>query len=118
MFGLGKNAQKVSPAVAPVVPLPEAYALSEYQSEALAALEVKEDGTVNLGDLARNVLGIQSQHIARYVDPAYVDDRQLVDGLRVTLANGNYHQNRIHQEDALELVARIRQFFWNTGRMR
>ena len=108
MFGFGKKKTvKVSEVVIPV-PSPEHYVLADTEQSALNALVVDGDGFVAIGDVTHGLLHQQPQYITSYMDGRKESNPVLVDGLRVDIESVSYHEYRIHRDDVVEFVARVR----------
>ncbi len=87
---------------------------------------LREDGFINFGDVALNLLGQQCQYASRYIDPSFHNHPEesrrkpnLAVGLRVDTdsTGGNYHEFGIHPDDVDEFVARYNAYqSYRTGR--
>lgn len=112
MFGFGKKTKAAAQVETPAVPAPTAehYVLTEAQQKAFDALVVDKDGFVQIGDVTHGIFNQQSQYISRYMDGSNPNSPVLVDGLRVDVDSITHHEYRIHAEDVLEFVARVRAF--------
>jgi len=66
-----------------------------------------EEGFLNFGDIARGELGMQCQYASRYVSG--LDRPKLSDGLRIEGNPNNYHELRIHRDDAMEFIRRVQE---------
>lgn len=110
MFGFGKKTKAAAQETAPVVPAPTAenYVLTEEQQQKFDALVVDNEGFVNIDDVTHGIFRQQSQYITRYMDGSNPSVPVLVDGLRVDVDSVTHHEYRIHAEDVLEFVARVR----------
>lgn len=106
MFGFGKKKTSEESVVVPS-PSAEHYALTDSELAALKALKADKDGFAAIGDVTHGLLHQQSQYISRYMDGS-VREPNLVEGLRVDVTGTSHHDYRIHQDDALEFVARVR----------
>ncbi len=89
------------------------------QNEAGQSFELREDGLIKFGDVARGLLGQQCQYASRYIDPTFhnhshprLNYPNLALGLRVDAEDphGNYHAFGIHPDDVDEFVARYKAF--------
>ena len=107
MFRFGK---KTVGKTAVVIPAPVArhYDLTEQEQEALVALESDKSGFVAIGDVTHGLLHQQPQYITCYMDGRKSNSPVLVGGLRVDVSSSTYHEYRIHQDDVVEFVARVR----------
>lgn len=101
--------RKSKPVTELPVTVPAAYVLNSEQTEALTALAIDADNMVNLGDITRSVLREQPQYIASHFS-GLKGTKVLTDGLRVDVTSSSYHEYRIHSEDALEFIARLRTY--------
>ena len=110
MFGFGKKTKAAAQAQTPAVPAPTAehYILTEAQQKAFDALTVDSEDFVNIDDVTHGIFRQQSQYISRYMDGSNANIPVLVDGLRVDVDSVTHHEYRIHAEDVLEFVARVR----------
>lgn len=86
----------------------EDYALTDKQQNAFDALVADKDGFVLIGDVTHGLMNQQSQYITRYMDGSNPSIPVLVDDLRVDVSSSTHHEYRIHLEDVLEFVARVR----------
>lgn len=91
-----------------VVPADEDYVLTEKQQKAFDALVADKDGFVHIGDVTHGLMNQQSQYITRYMDGSNSSIPVLVSDLRVDVSSSSHHEYRIHLEDVLEFVARVR----------
>lgn len=73
----------------------------------LGKYEVDADGYLNFGDISSGELGMQSQYGGRYVSG--LDRPKLSEGLRFLGNPHDYHDLRIHKEDAEEFIRRVRE---------
>lgn len=110
MFGLGKKTKAAAQVETTAVPAPTAehYVLTEAQQKAFDALVADKDGFVNIDDVTHGIFKQQSQYITRYMDGSNPNIPVLVDGLRVDVDSSTHHEYRIHVEDVVEFVARVR----------
>ena len=108
MFGFGKKKAREIPEVVIPVPTAQHYVLSAEEQEALSSLQSDADGFVNIGDVTHGLFHQQPQYISRFMDGSVEGRPVLVDGLRVDVASISYHEYRIHKDDVVEFVARVR----------
>lgn len=108
MFGFGKKRTVDETAVIIPAPVARHYALTEQEQEALVSLEADKGGFVAIGDVTHGLLHQQPQYITCYMDGRKSNSPVLVDGLRVDVTSSSYHEYRIHQDDVVEFVARVR----------
>lgn len=73
----------------------------------LGMYEVDADGYLNFGDISRGELGMQSQYGSRFVSG--FDRPKLSEGLRFLGDPNDYHELRIHKDDAEEFIRRVRE---------
>jgi hypothetical protein len=71
---------------------------------------LEREGFVNFGDVARGLLGQQSQYASRYVDGKIDDYPNLGEGLRFDGLAYDYHALAIHKDDVDEFVKRVKEY--------
>lgn len=106
MFKLFSKTEKVAP-VAPS-PAVEDIVLSAEQQKAFDVLVPDEDGFVRIGNVTHGLLREQSQYITRYMDGSNPRVPVLVDGLRVDVSSSSHHEYRIHRDDAIQFISRVK----------
>lgn len=93
---------------------------SPRQSEKyLGKYTVDAEGFVALGDIARGELHRQCQYVSSFVDGLDRDTPNLGEGLkfasirdkRTGEVTGNYHEYRIHVDDIMEFVQRVKRYY-------
>lgn len=72
------------------------------------AIDKNDDGMVRLGDVCRNMLGMQCQYGSRYADKRWTEYPFCGEGIRITGNADNYHDMMIHKDDAETFVARVK----------
>lgn len=84
--------------------------LSPIEIELINNLSIKSDewGYVSFWDLARNIINMQAQYAARYVDWAFDEYPNLWKWLRFKGNTDDYHFLMIHKDDILEFVKRFK----------
>ncbi len=70
------------------------------------AYAMRPNGFVDFGDVARNLMMMQSQYGSRYVDGAIEGYPKLGEGLRIQGDPRNYHSLEIHPEDIEDFMLR------------
>lgn len=110
MFSLfaKKSKPEAKPVNAVKAPTEKHYVLTENQQAAFDELVPDEEGFVKIGDVTHGIMNQQSQYISRYMDGCIPSIPVLVDGLRVDVTSFTHHEYRIHRDDVLEFVARVR----------
>lgn len=68
--------------------------------------DADENGFVNFGDVARQMLNMQSQYASYYVG-GLGERPDLSGGLRFKGDPASYHSLRIHKDDVEEFIARV-----------
>lgn len=80
------------------------------------SLELDNDGYVNLGDVCRDILGMQCQYGSQYVDPWYASEEAkqrgnnkpyLGEGLLIKGSFDTYHSLKIHKDRVVAFVTRV-----------
>jgi hypothetical protein len=74
----------------------------------LGKYEIDADGYLNFGDISRGELGMQSQYGSRFVSG--IDRPKLSEGIRFLGDPNDYHQLRIHKDDAEEFIRRVQAY--------
>ena len=83
----------------------------------LGKYEVDKDGFVKLSDIARGLLGRQTQYISRLIDgtdpeyPNLGESFKFSNVFREGKGTGNYYDYKIHKDDVQELVKRIKEYY-------
>lgn len=83
----------------------------------LGKYEIDEEGFVNLGDIARGLIGRQSQYISRFIDkldpqyPNLGDSLRLKNVFKEDKGTGSYHDYKIHKDDIEEFVKRVKDYY-------
>lgn len=79
-------------------------------------MQIDSTGYVGLGDVCRDILGMQCQYGSRYADPYYASQEAvakgertpfLAEGLDITGKPGDYHFMRIHRDSVERFVSRV-----------
>jgi hypothetical protein len=65
---------------------------------------------VNLWDVARKILNQQSQYASRYVDWKIEWYPNLGEWLKFTWNSSDYHSLKIHKDDIIEFVNRVKSY--------
>lgn len=79
------------------------------QAEAINDLDVLDNGMVEFGDVARNVIGMQCQYASRYVF-GILGNPDLGSDLRTEGDAYDYHSLLIHRDDVETFVKRVNEF--------
>jgi hypothetical protein len=97
-------------------PTPEDFVLTDEQKIVFDNMESDSNGFVRLGDITRGMLGEQTQYISRHFDGVTPSSPVLVDELRIDISSTSYHEYKIHKEDVIPFVARLRAYRRSTSR--
>jgi len=83
----------------------------------LGKYEIDKEGFVKLGDIARGLLGRQTQYISRFIDKTDLEYPNLGDSLRFKnvfkedKGTGSYHDYMIYKDDIEEFIKRVKVFY-------
>lgn len=89
-------------------PTEEDYVLTADEQRVFNGMVANEEGMVKIGDVTHGLLHQQSQYISRHLDKSVAKVPFLGEGLRFDADAYSHHEYKIHKDDVLEFVARVK----------